>query len=651
MSALWIPVFNRPYSEKHRQGLVRELRRAGVDRAMLTAGRVLCSEEALARETALFAENKAALEAGGIRVGAWLCPTIGYGGTGTPRPGDHDAPVRYQRIRFLGGAEVNAYCPLSEGFADELVRNVNALCTTGVREVLFEDDFTLSGGKVVADAACCCPLHMAALAERLGRPVTVEELRERVLTGAPNPLRRAWLSLMGDTLRDLCRRIEKGVHAVYPDVRIGLSANSSSFIMEGVDISELAILIAGKNRPFLRLTGAPYWKNGLSLNTCIEAVRLQRAWCPPSIETFSEGDTYPRPRAWVSAAELECYDMILKAADGSDGILKYMLDYNSGPDYETGYVDAHLRHAPHYAEIARRFAGGRTVGLRVLETTGQLEQTDFTGFDLRLWGDRNFLPTEAQWLLADNSIPTTYDADAEAPCIAFGVNAHTLTPEQMRRGVILDLPAARLLMAQGVDVGAVSWEPIAPPAAEYFPAYDEYTLASTDGPGGFWCPTLRPGAEVLSEFVSGTGELGVFSDGQGVRTPAAYYYENADGGRFLVYAFIPCACRAVSRWTSGLYRNYMRQRQLADWFARVQGRPLPALVRRAPGLFTLCRQTPDGLTVGLWNLSPDPVFGPVELDGVYRAVDIYRGSGRLEGTHLLLDQPIPAYDFMLFTVS
>ena len=56
------------------------------------------------------------------------------------------------------------------------------------------------------------------------------------------------------------------------------------------------------------------------------------------IELVTEGDTYPRPRLWVSSSILEGYDMILRADGYTHTILKYMLDYNSSPSYETGYV-------------------------------------------------------------------------------------------------------------------------------------------------------------------------------------------------------------------------------------------------------------------------------------------------------------------------
>lgn len=51
---------------------------------------------------------------------------------------------------------------------------------------------------------------------------------------------------MGDTLNGFCAEIEREVHKDFPDVRLGVSANSSSFFCEGISMAVLAKTIAGK---------------------------------------------------------------------------------------------------------------------------------------------------------------------------------------------------------------------------------------------------------------------------------------------------------------------------------------------------------------------------------------------------------------------
>ena len=79
MYQVWIPIFNRKWTEKQKKELIEQLRIAKVDLVLLTAGRILCSEEMRRAECEMFRENKEYMEAHGIKVGAWLAPTIGYG--------------------------------------------------------------------------------------------------------------------------------------------------------------------------------------------------------------------------------------------------------------------------------------------------------------------------------------------------------------------------------------------------------------------------------------------------------------------------------------------------------------------------------------------------------------------------------------------
>lgn len=654
MYKVWIPVFNRKLSDKEKASLVEWVKKSGADEAMLVFSRILRSEAMLNEEYAVFCENKTAMEDAGIRVGAWLAPSIGYGGTGTPAVGDNDAPTAYTRIRFFDSGEVYAYCPTDDAFCEDFIRTVLKVAESGVKEILFEDDFTLSGGKVVADVACCCDNHLRLYREKIGEEIDRDTLKGYLKTGKKNPYRDAWAALSGDTLRGFAGKIEREVHKLYPDVRLGLSANSSSYFMEGASVTELAGIIAGKNRPFLRLTGAPYWKNAVTLNASIETVRMQAAWCRDrGIEAFTEGDTLPRPRFWSPASRLECYDMILRADGNSDGILKYMLDYTSSAAYETGYIERHIRNGKHYEEIRRRFSGKRAKGITVAEHENIYPEIDYEDIGFSQYGDRNYLPTESQWMLTDLCLPTTYE-DASGVTVAFGESAEGLSHEALRRGVILDIRAAKRLMAKGIDVGITGMEKEKSPIIEYFPEDDEYVSCSLDHAGVFYRCRTAPGAEVLSEFLIGNASLGAVKNDYAAyeRYPAAIYYENADGEKFLIYPFIPCTVHVLNAWHNGMYRSYGRQKQVYDAVFRMTGKRLPAVLLHSPFVYTICKEDETELAVGVFNVFEDEVPEPVILLGDrYTDVDVYNNTGHLEKDRVVLDREIPPYGFALITLK
>ncbi len=552
-----------------------------------------------------------------------------------------------------------AYCPLYEDFRADFAECLKAIVSTGVKTIMLEDDYTFSGGKFMHDVGCACERHMQIFCERVGEKLTRSEAREKILSGGRNKYRTAWGEIQRETLIGFTEHIERTVHTIAPEVRVGLSGNGSSYDMEGVSVVELAKIVAGENRPFLRMTGAPYWKQTLTLAPPVEAIRLQSRWADKyDIERVTEGDTYPRPRYWVPSALLEAYDMILRADGESETILKYMVDYNSSATYETGYIDRHIKNECHYEEIARRFAGKKAVGLNVFEDQMLFSDVVFDDdYSINNYGSKtgmySYMPKGSQWFLSDNSIPTTYGSDTGA-LLAFGENAARLTPEQMKRGVILDGKGAKRLFDMGVDVGFSEIKRAPMPFAEYFRTEADYGLASLEEGAVFYEMTLKEGAEISSEFIVSNSGLGVIQ-AQGIedckRYPACYRYENKDGMRFVVYSFIPETAVTINEWRPGIFRSYMRQRQLADCIKWLDGVGLPAMCYKNPDLYILAKKDESSMAVGLWNLFADSVIDPViELDGEYMRADFYNCSGRVEGNRVILNEDITPYSFAFFTV-
>ena len=129
----------------------------------------------------------------------------------------------------------------------------------------------------------------------------------------------------------------------------------------------------------------------------------------------------------------------------------------------------------------------------------------------------------------------------------------------------------------------------------------------------------------------------------------SYTYENADGGRFLVYAFDAESVEPKS----ALFRSYPHQKILFDAIARMQGHPLTAGVTKEPGLYVLCRKNGDELAVGIWNFWHDlGMPKEIPLDGEYSEI---RGIGdtkvSLDGDTVKMDTVIPPYGFAGFVVK
>lgn len=634
--------------------LAEQLKNAKTDSIFLVFDRVLDNNQMLAEKIERFTKYRDRLTKFGFKVNAWLAPTIGYGGVCSC---DNDAPSKYTRIvTDKGRTLAGGFCPLDEGFCNDFMNTLTALAKTGVEEIMFEDDYTLSGGKMFAEHGCCCERHMKLIRERLGSDVTRETVNQKLYSPDGIEFRRGFLKIMGETLADFTKKVEKTVHGVNPSIKIGLSANASSYRMEGIDMGELSKLTAGSTKPFIRLTGAPYWNQIPTYAANIEAIRVQTHWLENcGAELICEGDVYPRPRHFIPSSYLEAYDMILRADGKCDGILKYMTDYASKSSYEPGYIDRHIKNQPHYAEIDRIFSGKTAVGLNIVESRTEFENATFdddvTRESYHAYG--GYQPLVSQWFAVDNSLPITYGA-TDCASLVFGENARTIDENTMKNGVIIDAYAAKILMSRGIDVGIESLERTFPMPVEYFRSADDYTTASVNSGAVYYDIHVKNNAEILSEFLKIPGGFGNYGEHlwkTAEKCPACFFYENDKGCKFLVYAFTAEVSWAKGVWQKGLFRSYYRQAQLCDGIEKLQGRRLPAVCLKSPELYILCKKDDKSMTVGLWNIFADSVMNPeIILDEPYARAEFYNCSGTLSGGRVKLDGDILPFSFAFVTV-
>lgn len=634
MYRISVPVTNWfPNRTLDREATLAELRRVGATRVWLCSARGIEGETRLAEEERLLIENRAFFEQSGLEVGVWIC-SLGHGGALIQD--DPDAlrnAGKYRRMVGMNGTTCDdTFCPSDEAFVRDYADWVGRIAATGAKLIMLDDDYRLCvrpNGN-----GCCCEYHMKEYEKRVGRKIDRSELKALVFGGSACRERDEWLDMGSDALTALARTLRRRVDEINPNVRLGISSVLSTWDADGVDTLALSRAFAGSTRPFLRLSGAPYWKargfQGVGLGPLIEVNRMELSFLKDAdIELFTEGDTYPRPRFATPASHLEVFDQALRTDDRADGILRYTIDYTSSPRYERGYADAMRRSAPVYRWLEAHMRGGSFEGTNVLCRQHRLRAADLRP-DVSL--DElvsRFFFSSAQRLLCDNSLPITYNG--RGPHVVFGENGKYVTDEQLSEGAVIDMDAARLLMARGVDVGIERMSEEREQAGEeYFEADDEYV--ATTGAPRFREIAPKSGAAVLSRI-----------GGQ----PSCFLYENANGQRFAVYPFD--IWRALSRW--GMTRGYCRQRQLIQALEWVGRRPLTAVCPGYPDLYLLVKRTDEGLAVGMWNLSDDFAIDPAVTMGEGGSVSHAFGcEAALDGRTVRLKAEIAPYSFAGFVV-
>lgn len=613
---------------KYRKEILAELRRCGATRVVLSLGREIAHRFSSEENLAKLAELVPYFRADGLEVAVWLAETLGHDRYSAPR-----TDCGYGVMRTLDGKDIAAFCPLCEELGRDIASWLGRIAKLAPDLIIIDDDFRMGD-----NFGCCCDKHLGLIRESLSETISIAELRRGVLGGGDNAYRRAYLKAQGEGLLRLARKMRAAVDAVDPRIRLGACITSSSWDADGVTPTEIADALAGKARPFIRLFGAPYHHIVYPLYSAVERERTQFFWLRDShAEIATEGDTYPRPRYACPASYLECFDMILRADGGSRGIMKYMLDYSASPSYESGFTDRHVKNRPIYEWIEREFSG-ECVGFTPYLPLGKLASADLGFADregYRGLAEQVFEYNSPYELLAASSLPSGYAEGGVK--IVFGESARVITPEELGRGAIIDMDAARILTARGIDVGIaeISDDPLfqnkgfADLPYEYFPDGDEYIRLD---PIDIRAYKPKPDARVLSRITRGD-ESHDF----------VYTYENSEGRRFLV---LPFSARAATK-AHGYFRSYRRKRQLTDAYEYIGGKPLDAyLDGDHPSLYTLVKRDGDRITMGFWNLFADKTESlTVRLSKMACGIELFGCEGQLDGDRVVITSTLYPYEF------
>ena len=348
-----------------------------------------------------------------------------------------------------------AICPLDPVLREALCENVRDYIRAGAKFILWDDDFIQSGRWFVC---CTCPRHLALVRERLGRDVTATEIQAS-FCGGPNAVRTAFLDADRDAAMGLARLLRATADATAPGIGMGLCATYTLYDIEGTDVEEIVSAFAGGGPKVFRLSGATYWPlagseryPGQGLDGIFEYMRLQKEFLSNrGIVLLDENDPCPRRTSVVPAWSTELFD---KATIAIGGIVrnKYVLRYKADRS-EQGYLFAHLENKRDDKHLAAIFDGMEDCGWRVVFPEHLAREAELPE---KYVGDRSLMnvfsfPLAAHFLVR-NGHPTRFSGDG-GPSVAFGPSAATLDDAAMRRGVLLDLYAARLLERRGVDVG------------------------------------------------------------------------------------------------------------------------------------------------------------------------------------------------------
>lgn len=473
--------------------------------------------------------------AAGIEPYFWLCHTIGHGGELSTK-----VKTPFQALVGTGGQEAHGcYCPLDPGFRQYLLDVLATLAAADIPLILLDDDFRINYHEPAVDIGCFCPLHIKRFNEEYGTQYTREELSERVFHNIGNT-RAQFMKSVGDSMLELAADMEKTVHSINPNTRLGLASAMIHYSTEGYDIRKLAEVLAGPTRPYIRVFGAPYHvKNSPGqLGHTVDTAKHFAAYFDGSdVEIISEGDTFPHTRFFTNKTVLETYLLAARCA-GIRNMLHYPFPFAASPDYEPIYVQATQELTP-TMELLDQLLPQNVVAKGMAPV---MSFNNFANVPIsermtqweRAWPDE---PLAVQMLM-QFGIPTApYRQEDTQPVFLAGHNAYGYTPQQVEelldRGAIIDATAAAWLVERGHDIGLQSVEAL--PFTPTFELYCDCPFSPVYKDEQVWLLSPADASFCRLQPKENAVIAGFFIDGEtGARTPSCVAYSNGKRKVFIL---------------------------------------------------------------------------------------------------------------------
>ena len=575
--AIYTPVDNTLFN-RYKKDYLYMFGKVGCKGVLLSLGDYALDEANRKRIFDEERENIEVLRANGFLVGVWLWTFM------------VSAKNAFRKIVSIEGNVSEAECcPSDEAFVDFSCGYVEDIAKLSPDLILFDDDFRY--GFLDCGLGCLCDGHVDYIRALVGEEIGREELGKAIASGGKNKYRSAYLEANRRFFAEFAKKIRRTVDAVNDKIRIGICACMDVWDFTGISAYELSLILAGGTKPYLRLIGAPYWAAnkgwGNRIQDVIDLERMERNWCGDEAEIVAECDPYPRTRYRVPSSYSELFDLNLRFDGSLDGIQKYLFDYTAGPYYERGYFDAHMHSADLRDKIGAITDGKRSVGISVLESMRKFENAVIPKEVEFGSGVQDMFFSPASRMLSANGFPSVYNEYGDV-CVVFGENAAYADPKKLKCAVI-DLRAAQILTERGEDVGLKTVGETAKNTGEYYADYD--CRVESSGVTATKCE-LDEKAIVKSRF-----DLN-----DGTDCPSSYLYENANGRKYLVFTFNAYFNNEI--W----YRNYCRQRQLADTVRGFFNAAIPAYATGNADVYVQCKTDGKNLAVAVSNCSCDHLY-------------------------------------------
>ena len=436
--------------------------------------------------------------------------------------------------RYIGAFDDEpsfASCPLDEDFRAYLREAMATFASARPRMIMVDDDFRLIARR---GRGCACPLHMKRLGELLGREISVEELRARLVGKGDEDVRvtEAFIATQGEALIGAAVAMREGIDSVDPTLQGAFCCCGNSAEFAG----EVAEIIAGKGNPVIvRINNGNYTPagaKGLSVIAERAATQMAAIRGKVSVSAFlAETDTCPQSRYSTSAHNLHAHyaATILEGASGAKHWITRLANFE--PRSGEAYRKMLSKYSGYYTALAELYPKLEFVGCRI-----PLCDKPFYNLDPRIESfNAPFMSGWSSCVIERMGIPLYFSENAGGVCCFDGDTDFKFTDgqimEMLSGAVLLDGACARRLCERGfsqyLGVRCEEWDGGTPSGDSFIHE------------GGRCNAPVDPVRLVplSDDTVTDSVIYRISADGERINVaPSVTVFENSLGGKVIVYA-------------------------------------------------------------------------------------------------------------------
>ncbi len=511
-----------------------------------------------------------------------------------------------------GEERVVTCCPLDPNYRKYIKEQFRILAEHHPSVVMLDDDLGLFYRPT---NGCACKYHMAELNRRAKKPITREELYQRILNNTEEDKYYSdlYVEVVRDSVKDCIKAMREGLDEVDPTIQGVVSGIYTSTFCEVADHGAEAF--AGKGNPrIIRLNGGPY-SNSANMGGAryftanMFRAAILRENTKDKVDIFlAETDTCPQNRYSTSAALLHAHftASILEGATGA----KHWITRHSAHEPASGkaYRKKLAKYSGFYEALTTYASKLRPFGCRIPLTHMQ----DFF-YQLRL--KKYFkLSAWSSCVLERFGLPLYFGNDGEGAVFLDDVSARGFTDDEIREfmkgTLILSVGAADALVARGFasELGVIVASNAAPIDKVGVPIVSQNVKAATDERvngisqdvqyGNRELTPLSDDTEWLSEVCHFNRKLNVSEP----LYPGVTRHKTSFGGECIVFCGTPDM--PFKYYSAFSLLNETRKRQFVDILSKND--LLPVYYPEDAELYLRAGRLPSGeIMAAAFNLSQD----------------------------------------------